>query len=94
MDHLNGVHQSWEGVLDSLWCAFVKGFDELLKSSKVLNVILSFIELLSNFELNTSPFRCSKINFISGFAELFSWVLAGLSKNVIDGSAVLASELL
>ena len=56
MDHLDTVHQSWKSLFDRFWISFVKWLNEFLKSLKILNVILGFIQSLGNSKLNSSPF--------------------------------------
>jgi hypothetical protein len=56
MDHLDTVHQSWKSLFDRFWISFVKWLNEFLKSLKILNVILGFVQSLGNSKLNSSPF--------------------------------------
>ena len=94
LDHLDTVHESWEGLFDVLWSSIVEWLNESLKGLKILNVILSFIECFSNSKLNASPLGGGKINLVSWLSKLFRRVLRGLSEDIVDGSAVLGSQLL
>ena len=91
VDHLDGVHQCWESILNCLRGAFIQWLNELFKSSKILNVVLGFIELFSNLKFNASPLAGGKIDLVSGFTELLSRVLTCLGEHIIHCSAVLAS---
>jgi len=55
VDHLDTVHQSWKSFLNGFWISIIKWLNELLKSLKILNVILGFVQSLSNSKLNSSP---------------------------------------
>lgn len=93
VDHLDRVHQGWEGVLDSLWGSIVEWLDELLKSLKVLNVILSLVKSFSDLEDDVLPLVNGKIYLILGLSlGLIVWLGGGV-KNIEDSGAVLASEL-
>lgn len=94
MNHLDTVHQGRQGILDSLWGSIVKGFDELLKCRQVLDVVLGFVKSFSNSQFNASPLGGSQVNLVSRLSKLLSWVLRGLCKDIVDSSAVFASELL
>ena len=94
VDHLDAVHECWKRLLDGLWCSIVQWLDEFLKSLKVLDVILSFIECLSDSELNASPLGSGQVDLVSWLGELFRWLLRCLSEHIINSSAVLAPELL
>lgn len=43
MDHLDAVHEGWEGFLDGLWSSVVEWLDELLESLKILDIVLSLV---------------------------------------------------
>jgi hypothetical protein len=43
VDHLDSVHQGWEGFDDGFWSSFVKWLNELFKDSQVLDIILGLI---------------------------------------------------
>lgn len=94
VDHLDTVHESWKGLFDGVRISIVQRLDEFLKSLKILDVVFSLIESLSDSELDASPLGGGKINLVSWLSELFRWVLRGLSEDIVDGSAVLASQLL
>ena len=55
VDHLDTVHQSWKGVLDSLWVSVVEWLDEFLESLKILDVIFGLVESFGDSKLNGSP---------------------------------------
>jgi copper oxidase (laccase) domain-containing protein len=55
VDHLDAVHQGWQGLLDGLGSTIVEWLDELLKSLEILDVVFSFVQGLSDSELNASP---------------------------------------
>lgn len=55
VDHLDAVHECWQSLFDRLWSSIVKWLDELLKSLKILDIVLSLVESLSNSQLNASP---------------------------------------
>jgi len=55
VDHLDAVHQSWEGLLNGFWISIIEWLDEFLESLKILNVILGFVQSLSNSKLDSSP---------------------------------------
>jgi hypothetical protein len=94
MNHFNTIHQCWKNFLDRIWSSIVKRVNELFKSLKIFNIILSFVKSLSNSQLNASPFRCSQVNFVSWFAaQLILSVVWSRSKDFIYSSAVLASKL-
>lgn len=65
VDHLDRVHQSREGVLNGLWGAFVKGLNELLKGSQVLDIVLGLVEGLSDLEFKTSPLGGKHVDLVS-----------------------------
>jgi hypothetical protein len=94
MDHLNTVHQSWKGFLNGVWISIIKWLNELFKCLEVLDVILSLVQSFGNSQFNGSPSRGSKVDLVSWLAELVRWVLRSSCENIIDGSAVFASELL
>jgi len=94
VDHLNGVHQSWKGVLDGLWSSIIEWLDEFLKSLEVLNVVLGFIKSLSDLEDDVFPLVDGKIHLVLSLTLGLSVWLGGGVKNVEDSGAVLASELL
>jgi hypothetical protein len=94
VDHLDAVHQSREGFLDSLWCSIVKWFDELLKGLKVLHVVFRLIQGLCHSELNASPFGGGKVDLVSWFRELLRWCLGSLSQSIVHSSAVFTAKLL
>jgi len=94
VDHLDTVHESWKGLFDGVRISIVQRLDEFLKSLKIFDVVFSLIESLSDSELDASPLGGGKINLVSWLSELLRWVLRGLSEDIVDGSAVLASQLL
>jgi len=94
VDHLDAVHQGRKSILDGLWGSVIKRLYELLKSGKVLDIVLCLIKGLSYPQLNASPFGGSKVDFIAGFAKLLGGILGSLSEYIIDSAAVLAAELL
>lgn len=94
MNHLDTIHERWQGFLNGLWCSIVKRLNEFLKSLKIFDIVFGFVESFGDSELNTSPFGGSKINFVSGLGELLRWLLRGLRKHIINSSAVLTAQLL
>lgn len=94
MNHLDTVHQSWKGILDSLRVSIVEWLDEFLKSLEILDVVFGLVKSFSDSELNRSPLGGGKVDLISWLSGILAWVLGSLSENIVDGSAVLASELL
>jgi len=52
VDHLDTVHESWKGVLDSLGVSVIEWLDEFLKSLEILDVIFGLVESFSDSELN------------------------------------------
>jgi hypothetical protein len=60
MDHLDGVHESGKNFLDGLRCSVIKRLNEFVQSLEILDVVLGFIELLSDSEVKTKPFGGSK----------------------------------
>ena len=94
VDHLDTVHESWKGLFDGVRISIVQRLDEFLKSLKILDVVFSLIESLSDSELDASPLGGGKINLVSWLSKLFRWILRGLSEDIVDGSAVLAPQLL
>ena len=94
VDHLDTVHESWEGVLDGLWVSIVEWLNEFLKGLKILDVIFGLVESFSDSKLDGSPLGGGKVDLVSWLAGVLTWVLRSLGKNIVDGSAVLASELL
>jgi hypothetical protein len=65
VDHLDTVHESWKSLFNSFGISIIEWLDELLKSLKVLNVILGFVESLSNSKFNASPLGSCEVNLIS-----------------------------
>jgi hypothetical protein len=55
VDHLDGVHQNRESFDDREWGSIVEGFDVAFKSQQILDVVLSFVELFGNSELDGTP---------------------------------------
>jgi hypothetical protein len=55
VDHLDTVHQCWKSLHNAIWISIIKWFNELLKSLKILNVILSFVQSFGDSKLNCSP---------------------------------------
>ena len=94
VDHLDTVHESWQGVLDSLWVSVVEWLDEFLKSLKIFDVIFGLVESFSDSKLNGSPLGGGKVNLVSWLSGVLAWVLGSLGKNIVDSSTVLAPELL
>jgi len=94
VNHLDTVHQSWEGILDSLWVSIVEWLDEFLKGLKILDVVFSLIEGFGDSELNGSPLGGGKVDLVSWLSSVLAWVLGSLSENIVNSSTVLASELL
>jgi hypothetical protein len=56
VDHLNRIDKCRELFNDGSWVAFVESLDELFQSLKVLYVVLGFVKLFCDLQLNTSPF--------------------------------------
>jgi len=94
VNHLDTVHQSWEGILDSLWVSIVEWLDEFLKGLKILDVVFSLIEGFGDSKLNGSPLGGGKVDLVSWLSSVLAWVLGSLSENIVNSSTVLASELL
>jgi hypothetical protein len=94
VDHLDTVHQSWKSLFNGLWSSFIEWLDEFFECLKILNVILGFVQSFGNSKLNCSPFGCGKVDLISWLTNLLGSALGSSGENGVDGSAVLASELL
>lgn len=94
VDHLDGVHQGGESVLDGLGVANVEGLKILLERLEVLDVVLGLREGLSDLVVDASPVGGGHVDLLVGDSELFRLGLAGVLEEVIDGAAVLAAELL
>jgi hypothetical protein len=91
VDHLDGVHEDGESLTDGHWVAFVERLNEALQSLEVLDIVLSLVKSLGNLKLDTSPVGESKVN-----TRIRVFVLVTLavgSEDVLDGSAVLVTEL-
>ena len=91
VDHFDTVHESWKGLFDGVRISIVQRLDEFLKGLKILDVVFSLIESLSDSELDASPLGGGEIDLVSGLASDVSWALRSLGEDVIDGPAVLAS---
>lgn len=55
MDHLDGVHESGEGLFDRLGVAGVERLKVLLECLKILNVVFSLRKLLSDLVVDSTP---------------------------------------
>lgn len=80
--------------MNGLWVSIIEWLNEFFKGLEVLDVILRLVQSLSDSQLNASPLGSGQVNLVSWVSSLISWVLRGLSKNIVDCSTVLAPELL
>jgi len=94
MDHLDGVHQSREGLLDVFWVANIQRLEVLLEGLKVLDVVLGLRERLSDFVVNASPVGGGHVDLLIMDTKRILHLIASLIEKVIDGTTVLASKLL
>ena len=92
VDHLDGVHQDGEGLLDCNWIAIIKGLNEALEGLEVLYVVLGLVEVLSDSQLDGSPVGESEVN--AAVSVAVSLVGRSGSEHVTDGLAVLRLQLL
>jgi len=92
VDHLDGIHEDGQGLADGDWISVIQRLDKTLQSLEVLDVILGFVEGLSDFELDTPPVAESQVNVRIGVFILLA--LADGGEDILDGSAVLVAELL
>lgn len=53
MDHLDCIHESRKGIDNLLRGAFVEWFQELLKGREVLHVILGFVQLIGEQQIES-----------------------------------------
>lgn len=75
VDHLDGIHQSWKGVLDGLWCAIIEWLNKLLKGLEILNVVLGLVKSLSNLKDDVFPLVNGKIHLVLSFTlGLIVWL--------------------
>jgi len=94
VDHLDGVHQGGKSLGDGIRVSVVKWVNELLKGLEILHVVLGFVQSLGHAEFNAAPLGGSKVNLVTWLATNVRGALRSLGKNIVDSSAVLASELL
>lgn len=94
VNHLDGVHQGRQGLFDGFGCAFVKGFDKLLKSLKVLDVVLCLIESFSHTKLDASPLAGCKMKLVFRSVSAFTGTSSGSSENIQNLDAVFGCKLL
>lgn len=94
LDHLDTVHESWEGLFDVFGSSIVEWLNESLKSLQVLDVVFGLVECLCDSKLDASPLGGRKVDLVSWSSKLFSSRRGGGCQDVIDGPAVLASQLL
>ena len=92
VDHLDGVHQDGEGLLDCNWIAVIEGLNEALEGLEVLYVVLGLVEVLSDSQLDGSPVGESEVN--AAVSVAVSLVGRSGSEHVTDGLAVLRLQLL
>jgi hypothetical protein len=64
VDHLDGVHQSGKDFLDGLRGSIVERLNEFVQSLEILDIVLGFIELLSDSEVKTKPLGGSEGNAV------------------------------
>ena len=62
VDHLDTVHEHGQGLFDSDWIAIVQRFDETLQRLQVLNIILGFVQVFGDSQLNTAPVRQQQVD--------------------------------
>ena len=92
VDHLDGVHQDGEGLLDGNWIAIVEGLDEAFESLEVFDVVLGLVEVLSDSQLDGAPVRESEVN--STVSVAVSLVGGSGGEDVTDSLAVFGLQLL
>lgn len=66
VNHLDGVHKSGKNFLDALRSSVIKRLNEFVESLKILDIILGFIELFGDSEIESEPFGGSEGNAILG----------------------------
>jgi hypothetical protein len=62
VNHLNRVHQDWKCLFDRDWISIVKGFYEALEGLQVFDVVLSFVQIFGDSELDASPVGQGKVD--------------------------------
>jgi hypothetical protein len=66
VNHLDGVHKGGKNFLDALRSSVIKRLNEFVESLEILDIVLGFIELFGDSEIESEPFGGSKGNAILG----------------------------
>ena len=87
MNHLDRVHQSRQCINNGLRCTSVEWLNELFECGQVFDIVLCFIQILSDFDFKILPFLSGEVDFVFRFVKLCG-VFRDLLKVLIDKSAV------
>ena len=93
VNHLDRVHKGWQSLLDRLGVTDVERLEVLLEGLEVLDVVLGLRKRLSDLVVDASPVGGCHVDLLVVDAELVLHLVAGLVEQVINGAAILATEL-